>query len=155
MAARACAHQDQAIDAGFKRLLCVAHVDYVVQDDAPIGVHARHHFVRGAQRRDRDRHLAADADLHIVGQPVVGLVHDLVDGVRRDDRFRIGLAMVFELALDLGQPRVEGFLGPRIERRKRTHHARLALLGDEPRITRDEHRRADHGKREILKNGRK
>ena len=78
------ADEDQPVDAGFERLLRVPHVDDVVHDDAAVGMHALTTASGRAQRGDDDRHLVPDADFHVVIDPVVGLVDDLVDRERRD-----------------------------------------------------------------------
>ena len=89
MSAGAGAHQDQPVDARFRRLACVAHVDHVVEHDAAVGMDGATTSRGALQAGDDDRHLVAHADLEVVLQPVVGLVHDLVDREGRYSRARV------------------------------------------------------------------
>ena len=57
VAAGAGAHRDQPVDAGRRRLLGVAHVDHVVEDEAAVAVHRVDHLLDGAERGDHQRHL--------------------------------------------------------------------------------------------------
>jgi hypothetical protein len=65
------------------------------------------------QARDRDRDLVADADLDVVLEPVIRLVHDLVHCVGR------GIGACCKRTFDLAQPIIERFLRPRVQRRER------------------------------------
>ncbi len=138
MAAGAGTHQNEPVDAGLERFFRVAHVDHVVQHDAAVGVDFRHHVVRRPQARNRDRHLVPDADLDVVLEAVVRLLHDLVDGIGR------GLGLSRERGFDVRQPFIERLFRSRIERRERTDDASLALLDHQLWIAGDEHRRRDH-----------
>jgi hypothetical protein len=149
VAARASADENESVDAGFERLFGMPDVDHIVQHDAAVRVNVRDHVVRRAQARDRDRHLVPDAGLEIVLEPVVRLVHDLIDRVRR------GIRISGERRLDLAEPLVERFLRPCVQRRERADDAGLALLDDELWIPGDEHRRADHGNPQSLQQRRK
>jgi hypothetical protein len=82
MAAGAGRHGDQAVGALLDGLVA-NFVDDVVQHDAAPGVHGLVHVLARAQDGDDDRHLVLGAHLHVVLQPVVALVHDLVDGEGR------------------------------------------------------------------------
>ena len=92
----ACArrHGDQAIRAFLDRLLGEFIVDDVVQHDAAVAVHRLVHVFTRAQRRDDDGHLVLHAQLQVVLQAVVRLVHDLVDGKWRRRLVRV-LGVVF------------------------------------------------------------
>ncbi len=112
MAARSGADENQAIDACFERFFGVTHVDHVVQHDPAVRVNVRNDVVRRPKTGDRDRHFVPDADLDVMLEPVVRLVHDLVDREWRCIR------MPRERALDLAQPVIERFLRARVERGK-------------------------------------
>ncbi len=75
----------------------------------PPAVHGLVHVLARAQGRDDDRHLVLGADLHVVLQPVVALVHDLVDGERCGGRFRMGAVPGREGFGDLCEPFVQQF----------------------------------------------
>jgi hypothetical protein len=76
-------------------------------------------------------------------------VHDLVDGVRRD--LTLGMLSLerSELLGDLHQPLFQHGSRARIQRGKRAHDARLALLDDETRVGDDEQGRADDGQAQL------
>ena len=82
MATRAGRHGDQTVCAFVNRLVRKPVVDDVVQHDAAPAVHRLVQVLARTQAGDDDRHLVFGADLHVVLKPVVGLVHDLVDGKR-------------------------------------------------------------------------
>ncbi len=154
MATRAGGHQDQPVDPRLQRLLGVAQVDHVVQHDAAVAVHRVENLPdRRAQRGDEDRHLVLDAGGHVLLQPRVGDVHDLVDRQRPDHGVRMRGAVGGEVGLDLREPVVQHFGGARVERRERAHDAGLALRQHQLRIADDEHRRADHRQRQVLQHG--
>ena len=149
MAAGARRHGDQAVGALLDRLARMAVVDHVVQHDAAIGVDRLVDLFQRTERRDHDRHLVFDAHFEVVLQAAVRLVHDLVDGERRRRTFGVGGVMAREFFRDLRQPLVELRLGARVEGRKRTDHARLALRQNQGRMRDDEQRRADDGDAEV------
>lgn len=154
MAAGAGRHQDQAVHAGLQGLLGMAQVDHVVQHDAAVAVHRLHDLGRRrAQAGDEDRHLVLDAHAHVVLEPHVRLVDDLVHRDRADHRLRMPFAMRGQLVLDLREPAVEQFGRARVERRERADDARLALREHQLGVTDDEHRRGDDGQRQALKDG--
>ncbi len=68
-------------------------------------------------------------------------MHDLVDGEGRGRPVGVGAVMGRQFFGDAREPFIEQRHGPRIERRKRTNHARLALRDDEIGIGNDEQRR--------------
>ncbi len=76
---------------------------------------------------------------------IVAAMHDLIDGKRRNLGLRIRTSIGREFGGDLREPIVELCRGPRVQRRKRTDDARLALGDDQFRRRHDEHGRADHG----------
>ena len=138
MAACARGHGDQAIGALFDGLVRKLVVDDVVQHDAAPGVHGLVHVFACAQGRDDDRHLVFGADLHVVLQPVVALVHDLVDGKGRSGLVWVGFVVGRQGFGDFSQPFVQQLGGAGVERGHRTHHARLALLDHELGVADDE-----------------
>jgi hypothetical protein len=82
-------------------------------------------------------------------------MHDLVDRERR--RRPVGMRLVVrgKLFLDPRQPFVEQRRRPRVQRRKRSDDARLALRDHEIGHGNDEQRRTDHGNRQTaLEQGR-
>ncbi|MNT22606.1 hypothetical protein D3C72_1579960 [compost metagenome] len=129
-------------------------VDDVVQHNAAPGMHSLVHVFAGAQAGDDDRHLVLGADLHVVVQPVVALVHDLVDGEGRCGLVGVGLVVGGQGFGDLGQPFVEQLGRAGVERRHGAHHTGLALLDHELGVADDEQRRADDGQRQVLQHGR-
>ena len=144
MAAGAGADQNETVDAmigGFPRML---DVDYVVKHHAAIGMRGLDDFDRRPQRGDDDGHLVLHAGLHVLHQPVVGGVADLVDRVRRDLLLRMQRLELAEFVLDSAQPFVELFHGAGVQRGERTDDAGLALGDHEFRSGDNEQRRADH-----------
>ncbi len=154
VAARARRHGDQAVGTLLDGLVGELVVDDVVQHHAAPAVHGLVHVLARAQGRDDDRHLVLGADLHVVLQPVVALVHDLVDGERCGGRFRMGAVPGRERFGDLGEPFVQQFGRPGVERRHGADDAGLALRDHQLRIADDEQRRADDRQRKFLENGR-
>ncbi len=145
MFAGAGANQNQTIDAllgGFARVL---DVDDIVEHHAAIGMRGLDDFRRRPQRGDDDGHLVLHAGLHVLHQPVIGDVTDLVDRVRRDLLLRIKCLVFAELVFDPRQPLIELFDRTRVERGERADDAGLALGDDKLRPRHDEQRRADHG----------
>ena len=100
MPARACRHENQAIDAGFERLFGMPDRDHVVQHNAAIAMDGVEHGLgRRPQRRNDDRHLVAHAHLDIVLEALIGLMHDLIDRDRPDLDARIGRLKVSQFEL--------------------------------------------------------
>ena len=155
MAAGARRDRDQAVRALLDRLVREAVVDDVVQGHAAIAMHGRVDVFARAERGDDDRRLPLDRHRHVLLEPGVGLVDDLVDRERRGGAIGMGAVMRGERFGDLVQPFVELRNGPRVEGGKRADDARLALGDDERRMRDDEQRRADGGQPEpVLENVR-
>jgi hypothetical protein len=151
---RAGAHEDQAIDPFLRRLLGMANVDDVVEDDAAVAVGRHHDLGRRAQARDDDRDLVLHADGHVVADAIVRGMDDLVDRERRGLLAGL-LLMIVEFVFDALDPFVEHLGGARVQRRERTHDASLALRDDQIGARDDEERRPDDGDREaVLQDGR-
>ncbi len=151
MAAGARRDQDQAVDAGFDRLLGMAQADHVMQHDAAIAVHRVDQLPgRRAQRGDEDRHLVFDADLDVMLQARVGGVHDLVDRDRAHRCAGIGGLERGQFVADPGQPLVEQLGRACIECGERADDAGLALRQHQFRVADDEHGRGNHGQGQVL-----
>ena len=123
--------------------------DHIMQNDAAVTVHLINDVLPRAERSDDHRHFVALDQRHVVIQPVIALVHDLVDGTRRGRPLRLSLVVVCQRLRDLGQPFVKLGCGSGVERRHRADHAGLALRDHERRIAHDEHRRGDDGQRQV------
>ena len=154
MAARAGRDQDQPVHTRFQRLLRMTDVDHVMQHDAAVAVDRVDDLLgRRAQAGDENRHLVFDAHPHVMLEPRIRLMNDLVDGDRADHRVRMGGLVLGERCLDLREPFVEQLRRPRIERGERADDTGLALGQHEVRIADDEHRRGNNGQRKLLQDG--
>ena len=125
MAAGAGAHRDQAVDAGFRRLAGVAHVDDVVEHEPAIALHGADQLLHGAERGDDQRHLVLDRDLEVGLQPRIALVHDQIHAERRARPAGVAFDAVEPLA-DLDQPGLVVLARAVVERRKRADDAGAA-----------------------------
>ena len=143
MAAGAGRDRDQAVGALLDRLVGEAVVDDVVQRHAAIGVHRRVDVLARAERGDDDRRLPFDRQRHVLFEPRVRLVDDLVDRERRGGAVGMGAVMGGQRFGDLVQPFVELGDRPRVERGKRADDPGLALRDHQRRMRDDEQRRAD------------
>ena len=88
-------------------------------------------FLASTQTGDVKRHLEFDALLHVLHQPVVGFVNNLVDGKGGRRRVRMGGVVGGQGFGDLGQPVAQLRSGSGIQGRHGTHHASFALLNHE------------------------
>ena len=86
MAASAGRDRDHPVGAFLHRLAREAVVDDVVEADPAPAVHRLIDLDDRAQRGDDDRHLPFGAGRHVLLEPVVGAVDDLVDRERRGGR---------------------------------------------------------------------
>jgi hypothetical protein len=91
-------------------------VDHVMENHAAIGMRGLDDFDRRPQRGDDDGHLVLHAGFHVLHQPVVGGVADLVDGVGRDLLLWVQRLVLAELVLDSAQPLAEFFDGAGVQR---------------------------------------
>ncbi len=145
----------RAVGALLDRLVREFLIDHVVKDDAAPAMRGLVELFARAQRSDDHRHLVLLAERQILVEPVVRAVHDLVDGERRRRPLRMRLVMGREFFLDPHQPLVEQRCGARVQRRKRSDDARLALCDHQVWNGNDEQRRTDHGNRQTaLEQGR-
>ena len=147
-------HCHQPVGALFNRLVGKLVVDDVVQHHTAPAVHRLVQVFACAQAGDDQRHLVFGTDLHVVLQPVVGLVHDLVDGKRGRRCLGMRLVVRGQRLGDFGQPVVQLRGRAGIERGHRADDAGLALGNHQLRVADDEQRRSDDRQREILQNGR-
>ena len=127
MAAGAGGDGDDPVRAFLDRLAGEAVVDDVVKRDPAPAVDRLVELDARAERGDDDRHLPFRADLHVVLEPVVRAVDDLVDRERR--RGPLGMVAVpgGERLGDLVQPFVEQLGGPRVQRREAADDPRWCI----------------------------
>ena len=144
MAAGAGRDRDQAVGAFLDRLAGEAVVDDVVEGDAAPGVDRVVHLDERAQRGDHDRHPPFGAGRHVLLQPIVGAMDDLVDreGGRRP--VRIVPVPRCQFLGDAVQPFVQLRLRTGVEGREGADDPRLALGDHQIGVGHDEERRADH-----------
>jgi hypothetical protein len=153
-AAGARCDRDQPVRALFDRLAGEAVVDDVVQRDPAPRMHRLVQLLARAERGDDDRHLPLGAGRHILFEPGVRPVHDLVDRKGCRGRIRVGAVVIGKRFADLVQPFVELALRPRVQRREAPHHAGLALGDHQRRVRHDEQGRADDRQSERREDGR-
>jgi hypothetical protein len=120
---------DDAVGALVDRLVCELVRDHVVQDDATVGVNGLVDLLTGTERGDHDRDPVLDDHLEVLLEPLVGAVHDLVDGERRDVLLGVACRVVGVALGDLLQPVDEHRLRTRVECRERPDDSGLALGG--------------------------
>ena len=155
MAAGAGRYQDQAVGALLDRLVREFLVDHVMKDDAAPAMRGLIEFFARAERGDDHRHLVLLAKREVLIEPVVRAMHDLIDGERRRRPLGVRLVVGREFFLDPHQPLVEQRRRARVECRKRSDDARLALRDHQIGHGYDEQRRTDHGNRQTaLEQGR-
>ena len=107
MTARARRDRDQSIGAFLDRFVCKDVVDDVMQYDAAPTVNGVIDICARAQTRDGDGYFVLGANLHVVFETVIALVHDLVDGKGGRRRLRVGPVMRCERFGDFRQPFIE------------------------------------------------
>jgi hypothetical protein len=115
-------------------------------------MHCVVHVGACAERGDDDGHLVLGAQQHVVVEPVIALVHDLVDGERCRRLVGVRLVVGHERFGDFGKPLVELLGRASVEGGHRPDHAGLALLDHELGVADDEQRRADDGQRQGREN---
>ena len=150
MATCTCCYGDQAISALFNRLVRMFVVDDVVQHHTTITVGCSVDVLTCAQAGNDDGHLVFHAHRHVVLQPVVGLVDDLIDGKRCCRVVRVGQVVGGQRLGDLDQPLFKLLGRPGIERGHGADHASDALGNDQLGVTDNEQGRADDGQWQIL-----
>ena len=151
MPAGTCGHRDQSVGALFDRLARKAVVDHIVQHDPAPAVRRLIDIFARAERGDQQRHLPLAAQCDVFFQPVVGLVHDLVDRKGCCGAIGMGAVVRGQFLGDLVQPFVQLADRARIERREAADNPRLALGNHHFRPGNDEQRRCDHRQTQIGK----
>ena len=141
---------DEAVRAFLDRLPREAVGDDVMQRDSAIAVHRRVDVLARAERGDDDRRLPLDRQRHVLFEPGVRLVHDLVDGEGRGRLIGMGAVMRRERLGDLVQPFVELRDRSGVERGKGADDPGLALGDHQRRMRDDEERRADGGQAQLV-----
>ena len=113
MASICCSPPERAGGALLDRLVREELIDVVVQHDASVGMHRPIDVLAGPQRRDHERHSVFDTKVEVVTEPIVRLVHDLVD--RKGSRWSLGMFFVVRLQFgcDPLEPFAEDRCGPR------------------------------------------
>ena len=154
VAARACRHGNQAIGALLNGLVRVLVVDDVVQHDATIRVGGRVDVFARAQGRDDDGHLVLDAQSHVMFQPLVAFVHDLVDGKRCSRLVRMGQVVGRQRLGDFNQPVFQLRRRTRVQRGHGPNHAGDALGDHQLGVADDEQGRTNHRKWQAIQRGR-
>jgi hypothetical protein len=122
----------------------VFDIDDVVKHHAAIGMRGLDDLQRRPQRGDDDGNPVLHAGFHVLHQPVVGGVADLVDGVGCDLLVRMQRLVLAEFVLDAGQPFIELFDRARVQRRERADDASLALGDHQFGSGYDEQWRSEH-----------
>ena len=131
MAASACGNRNKAGRALFDRLVSEAVVDNVMQGDAAPAFDCCIEILDCTQRGNDDRHFPFRTGRHVLVEPVIGLVDDLVDRKRRCRLVRIVPVPCCQFFGDLVQPFVEHRLRTGIEGREASDDTRLALGDDQ------------------------
>ena len=119
MAAGARSDGDEAVRSFLDRLPREAVGDDVMQREPAVAVHRRIHVLARAERGDDDRRLPLDRQRHVLFEPGVRPVHDLVDGEGGGALLRMGAVVRRERLGDLVQPLVELRNRPGVQRGKR------------------------------------
>ena len=135
---------DQPIGALLDGLPGKAVVDDVVQHGAAVGMDGLVHLRPGAERGDDDRHPVARAHLHVVLQPDIAAMDDLVHRERRRRAVRVVGVPVGQGVLDLHDPVGQRLRRAGVERGEGADDPRGALGDHQRRVGDDEQRRGDH-----------
>ena len=152
---RAGGDEDQSIDPRLDGFFGVANGCDVVNDEAAVSMHFVDDFTRRrAQARDQQRHVSIEADAHIGVEPCIGGMADLIDRIGANERARVPRSVVGERFIDLCEPIGEAGRWARVQSGESSHDSRLALREHQVGITRDQHRRGDHGNAERLRHRR-
>lgn len=155
VAARPRRDEDEAVDAGFQRLLRMSHRRDVVQHDPAVRMDRIDDVARRcAQARDHQRHASVDADAQVLFDARIRRMADMVDRVRADRRIGMGVPVRAQRAVDRVDPVAELRAEPRVERRKCADDPAPALGEHHLGIARDQHRRRNHRQPETLQRKR-
>ena len=144
----------QAVRAFFNGFVGKHIVDHIVQHHAAPGLHRAVDVLTRAQTGNHDRHFVFFADLHVVIESVITFVHDLVDGIGRGGRLRVGFVVGGQRLGDFGQPFVQLGGGAGIKGWHRPHHPGFALGDNQFGVADDEQRGSNDGKAQGFEYGR-
>ena len=126
-----------------------------MKHQAAIAVDGFVHIHPGPQGSDHDGHLVLHAHFQVVLQPVIGLVHNLVDREGGGRLVRVGLVPGIQLFGNALEPHFQFFRRAGIQRRKRANNAGFALGNDQIRVGNNEHGRCHNGQLQaVLQGGR-
>ena len=140
MPARASGHGNQAIGTFFDGFAGVFVVDDIVQHHATVAVRCGVDVFACAQAGDDDGHLVLHAQGHVVLQPVVAFVDDLVDGKRGGGRLGVGGIVRSQALRNFNQPVFQLCSGAGVECGHGADHARNALGNHQLGVADDEQR---------------
>ncbi len=126
---------------------CEHVVDHIVQHNPAIGMHGAVHVLARTKRSNGNGHLVSRTQFEVALQPVVRLVHDLVDCERSGRPLRMPSVVLGEFGRDALQPLFQQRFSPGVKGRKRADNASLALRNHEVGVGNDEQWRADHRQR--------
>jgi hypothetical protein len=106
-----------------------------------------------AQAGDDDRHLVLGAHLHVVLEPVVALVHDLVDGERRAGLSGVARSQAASVSVISASHSSSCAAGRALSAGMEPTTPACALRDHQLGVADDEQRRADDGQRQVLQDG--
>ena len=115
MSSGSCGNTDKTVGAFFNRFFGESVIDNVVQADAAVRVYGIEYFRPGTQRSNDHGNFMLNAHLHIMHQPVVRAVNNLIYGERRGGLIGIGGIILGQFCLDASEPLVEFFRRPRVQ----------------------------------------
>ena len=154
MTASASGHGDQTIRAFLNGLFGKAVVDDVVEHDPTIAVNSLIHLGIRPKGGNDEGHFVLHAEGQVLHEAIVRLVDDKVHREGRRGLLRVRSVMLRQRGLNLRQPLIEPFQGARVERRKGSHDAGLALGNDQLGIRNNEQGRCHGGQGQApLENG--
>jgi hypothetical protein len=128
MTAGAGADEDQTVHTGRSRLLGVSNGRDVVEHETAVSVDVGDEVGRHGQTRDQQWDSMADASRHVLFEPGIRLVDDLIYGERGDLRGRIGRPVSRKIAREFLDSYVQA-LTPVLAGygRENKRHATIAL----------------------------
>ena len=130
--------RNQAVRAFFHGFLGETVVDDVMQGDAAVAVHRFVDPFLGTQGGNHNGGLVLDTHFHVVLQPGIGAVHDLVDRIGRRGIVWVFLVVTVQFVVNALQPFIQHRFRARIQGRKGADDTGFALGNDQIRIGNDE-----------------
>jgi len=125
---------DEAVGALFGGFVGETVVDYVVEDDASVGVDGVVEFFAGAKGGDDERNLPFDAKGEVLFEARIAFVDNLVDGEGRGGFIGVGTVPGGKGFGNGVQPFIEQGCGAGVEGRKCAHDSGSALGDYEGRV---------------------